>query len=448
MGNNKDMMRYMEIPVLKAISENALPAMAAMIMVLLYNLADTFFIGKTNDPYQVAAISLCTPIFMLCVSFGTVFGIGGTSLISRMLGEGKNEKARNVCSFCFWGGAASGLALTVCILLLSKGFLTVMGAGEQSFAYARDYLLIVSLCCPFAVVANTYNNILRSEGRSKEAMGGQLLGNLLNMVLDPIFISVFKMGITGAAIATVIGNVFGALFYIRYFVAGKSTLSIRLKDFATKEGIASGVFAIGIPAALGSLLMSLSQIIANKQMVGYSDLAVAGYGVSGKIIMITGAFCVGLGQGVQPLLGFCVGSKNKKRFREFVVASLICALILAIALSAVVLIFRKPIVLAFLKDPQAAAYATTFTTILLSTGFLFGVFYVLASILQAMGKGLASLIVNVSRQGLVFIPALFILKAVLGINGIVWAQPVADVLSVLLASVICFRAARGFLRSE
>ena len=234
--------------------------------------------------------------------------------------------------------------------------------------------------------------------------------------------------------------------YIRYFAAGKSSLSIRLKDFAMNEGIASGVLAIGIPAAFGSLLMSASQIVANKQLTGYGDLAVAGYGVAGKLSMITGTFCIGLGQGVQPLLGYCVGSKNKARFKSFITSSLIIALGLGLGLTGIVLIFRKQIVLAFLQDPQASAYAITFTTIMLSTGFLFGVFYVLVSILQAMGKGLASLIVNISRQGLIFIPALFVLKAIIGINGIVWAQPAADVISVLIAAAICFAAVRVFLQ--
>ncbi len=446
MNDMKNMTRYVEMPVYRAIMENALPAIAAMIMVLIYNLADTFFIGRTNDPYQVAAISLCSPIFMLCVSLGTIFGIGGTSLISRVLGEGNSRKAKQICSFCFYGGIAGGLLLSAAIFLFSTPLLHLMGAKELSFDYAREYLLIIALSCPFSVVSNSYNNILRSEGRSREAMGGQILGNLVNIILDPIFISGLNMGITGAAVATVIGNVCGAVYYLIYFLRGKSALSIRIRDFSARNGIAAGVFSIGVSAALGSFLMSTSQIVANQQMMQYGDLAVAGYGVAGKINMIVGAVCVGLGQGVQPLIGFCVGSGNRKRFRELVSASLVIALGAGLLMTVAVLVLRKPIVAAFLQEPQASGYAVTFTTILLCTGFLFGVFYVMASILQAMGKGPASLVVNLSRQGLVFLPALFILKSILGINGIVWAQPVADVISVLISAVICFRVTRGFLK--
>lgn len=443
-----DMMRFVEMPVYKAVLANALPAMAAMIMVLIYNLADTFFIGRTNDPFQVAAISLSTPIFMLCVSIGTVFGIGGTSLISRTLGAGNFKKAKNICSFCFYGSIASGLFLSLMIFLFSTGLLKLMGAEGASFAFARKYLLIVAIACPFAVVSNAFSNIVRSEGKSKEAMGGQILGNLINIILDPILISACNMGIGGAAIATVIGNVIGAAYYLLFYLAGKSSLSIRLKDFSMKDKIASGVLSVGIPAALGSFLMSTSQVIANSQMMDYGDLAVAGYGVAGKICMIEGIFCVGLGQGVQPLLGFCVGSKNRKRFKELIKAALVCALILGASLTVIVLLLRKQIVMSFLKDTQTVNYAITFTTILLSTGVLFGIFYVLSSILQAMGKGFASLIVNLSRQGLVFIPLLFILKAILGINGIVWAQPVADIVAVLCGSCICIAMVRKFMREE
>lgn len=448
MDNKDNMTRYVEMPVFKAILENAVPAMAAMLMVLIYNLADTFFIGRTNDPYQVAAISLCTPIFLICISLGTIFGVGGTSLISRMLGEGKSEKAKKISSFCFYGGIVSGLLLTAIILLFSEKLLTMMGATGKSFAFGKEYLLIVALCCPFSVIANSYNNILRAEGKSKEAMGGQLLGNLVNIILDPIFISFFGMGIVGAAIATVIGNVLGALYYIRYFFTQDSILSIRLKDFSMGDKIATGVLAIGVPAALGSFLMSASQIVANTLIMEYGDFAVAGYGVAGKINMIAGTFCIGLGMGIQPLMGFCVGSKNKKRFKELFTASLLFALVLGGGLTLFTLLLRKQIVLAFLQETQTVNYAITFITILLSTGPLFGIFYVLSSTLQAMGKGMESLIVNLSRQGLIFIPALFILNPILGVNGLIWAQPVADVLSVLFAGAICIMAVKAFMKAE
>lgn len=280
MEDNKSMEVFAKAPIRKAVLQNALPAMAAMLMVLIYNLADTFFIGQTHDDLQVAAVSLATPVFLLFMSVGTVFGIGGTSVISRALGEGRRD-------------------------------------------YAKTYLTIVGCSGPFVLIANCYSNVIRAEGQSGRAMMGQLLGNLLNVILDPIMILVFGWNIAGAAIATIIGNVVGAGYYIVYFLKGSSSLSISLKDFSVKEKVASGVLAIGVPAALGNLLMSLSSIIMNSQMAKYGDMAVAGVGVAMKVTMMTGMVCIGLGQGVQPLLGYCVGAKNWERYRSTLKFSLI-----------------------------------------------------------------------------------------------------------------------------
>ena len=278
--------------------------------------------------------------------------------------------------------------------------------------------------------------MIRAEGNSTQAMAGQLLGNLVNVVLDPVMILGFNWGIAGAAIATVIGNVLGAGYYIRYFIRGKSALSIRLRDFSMKDRICSGVLAIGIPASLGSLLMSVSQIIVNAQMANYDDMAVAGIGVAMKVTMMTGMVCIGFGQGIQPLLGYCVGAELWERFRKTMRFSSILSLGLSAVMTALCYLLRNQIVGAFLTEPAAFDYAVRFTNILLTTSFLFGVFYVLCNSLQAMGAATPALIVNLSRQGIIYIPAMFILQAWLGVTGLVWAQPVADILSTALVAVL------------
>lgn len=272
----------------KAVFKNALPAMAAMLMVLIYNLADTFFIGQTHDDLQVAAVSLATPVFLLFMAVGTIFGNGGTSVISRAMGEGRTDYAKKVCSFCMWSCVGVGIIMSALFLLFMDQILALIGASADTWEYAKTYLTIVSLSGPFVLIANCYSNVIRAEGLSGKAMMGQLIGNLLNVVLDPIMILVFGWNIAGAAIATVIGNAAGAIYYIFYFLSGKSVLSINPKDFSVKNKVASGVLTIGIPAALGSLLMSVSNIIMNSQMGKYGDMAVAGVGVAMKVTMLTG----------------------------------------------------------------------------------------------------------------------------------------------------------------
>lgn len=436
MENNKNLEVFSSMPVPKAVMKNALPAMAAMLMVLVYNLADTFFIGQTHNALLVAAVSLATPVYLIFMSIGTLFGIGGTSVISRALGEGKKEKARKSCAFCFWGCVFVGILLAALILIFIDLILNLIGASADTYEYAKSYLSIIVFAGPFVLISNCYGNIIRTEGESGKAMLGLLLGNLVNVILDPIFILVLGLDIKGAAIATVIGNIVGAGFYISYFLKGKSMLSIRLKDFTVKQGIAASVLAIGVPAALGDALMSVSQIIINSQMAHYGDMAVAGMGVAMKVITITGMICMGLGQGVQPILGYCVGAKTWKRFKEVFKFTIIFALILGTVLAAICYVFTNQIVSAFLTDQTAFSYAVQFARILLSTSFLFGVFYVLVNALQAMGVATPALLISMSRQGIIFIPALFILQAVVGMTGLVWAQPVADVLSILIAAIL------------
>ena len=204
--------------------------------------------------------------------------------------------------------------------------------------------------------------------------------------VNPILILGLGWNVAGAAIATAVSNLVSAGYYICYFKFGKSMLSIRLKDFSVKDNILKGVLSIGIPAALGDVLMSVSSIILNGQMAGYGDMAVAGVGVAMKVTMITGMICIGFGQGIQPLLGYCVGAKNWKRYQESLRFSVLFGLVLSTFMTIICYLFDRQIVSAFLTDPEALSYGIAFSRILLTTSFLFGMFYVLSNALQAMGQ--------------------------------------------------------------
>ena len=419
--------------------------MAAMLMVLIYTLADTFFIGQTHDPLLVAAVSLATPVFLIFMAVGTIFGIGGTSVISRAMGEGRPDYTKKVCSFCMWSCVAVGLVMSALFLIFMDQILMLMGASPDTWDFARTYLTIVSLSGPFVLIANCYSNVIRAEGQSDKAMMGQLLGNLVNVILDPIMILAFGWEIAGAAIATVIGNVVGACYYLIYFLRGKSTLSIHPRDFQMGDKVCTGVLAIGIPASLGSIMMSVSQILVNARMTAYGDMAVAGIGVAMKVTMMTGMICIGFGQGIQPLVGYCVGAGLWDRLKTCMKFSMVFSLRLSVVMTVLCYLLTGQIVGAFLTDPAAFDYAVNFVHILLTTSFLFGIFYVLGSALQGMGAATAALIVNLSRQGIICIPALFILEAAMGMNGLLWAQPVADLLSTTLVAVLYVRTSRRMI---
>lgn len=446
--NSDSMTVFEKAPIPKAELKNAIPAMAAMLMVLIYNLADTFFISQTRSDILVAAVSLATPVFLIFMAVGTVFGIGGTSVISRAFGAGRGEYAKKVCAFCMWSCVAAGIVMSAGFLIFMEQILTLIGASADTWEPAKTYLTIVALGGPFVLISNCYSNILRAEGQPNKAMAGQVLGNLLNVVLDPIMILTFHLGIAGAAIATVIGNVVGTGYYILYYLRGQSGLSIHIRDFAVKNQICTNVLSIGIPASLGSLLMSVSQIVVNARMAGYGDMAVAGMGVAMKVTMITGMVCIGFGQGVQPLLGYCVGARLWERFKKIMRFSIFFSLGLSAAMTGLCYLLRDSIIQVFLTDPSAFDYATTFTSILLTTSFLFGVFYVLTNALQSMGAAAQALIINLSRQGIIYIPALFLLQAVLEANGLAWAQPVADLLSTALVAVLYLWTSRKMMSEK
>lgn len=233
--NKGAMVDFDSLPIATIVLKNVLPAIAAMLMVLVYNLADTFFIGLTQDALMVAAVSLVTPVFLLFMAVGTVFGIGGTSVISRALGAGRPEYAKQVSAFCMWSCVSIGIFMAIGLGVFMEQLLHFIGASPETWDMAKVYLKIVILSGPFVLIGNCYSNIIRAEGQAMHAMMGMLLGNLLNVVLDPLMILGFGWNIAGAAIATVIGNIVGAVYYIGYFYKGKSILSISWKDFTLKK---------------------------------------------------------------------------------------------------------------------------------------------------------------------------------------------------------------------
>lgn len=452
-AKDKSIEIFKNAPVPKAVISNVIPSIISMIMVLLYNLADTFFIGQTKDAYMVAAVSIATPAFLFFMAVGMLFGIGGTSLISRMLGEGKQEKAKHTSAFCFWTGITIGTISMVLIWLFVTPICRTIGASRDTIGYATQYLAIVAVGIPFLIVGNTFSNVIRSEGNAKIAMMGMIIGNLANIVLDPIMILGLHWNVAGAAIATVIGNILSAAFYIHHLVSKKTILSIKIRDYQARDGIATGVFAIGIPASLNSILLSTSNILINNLMARYGDMAVAGLGVAMKVNMIVIMLLIGLGTGIQPLLGYCYGAGNKKRYMAVLKFSLCLALGLSLLMTVICYCGAGPLVHAFLEDEAAFSYGMSFARIYIYSGPIMGILFVLINAIQSTGAAMPSLILSISRQGLLYIPILFLFgKVFQSATMLALAQPVTDYISVMLAFILflitCKKYFKGFKEIE
>lgn len=424
-------------PVPKAVLNNIVPSIISMLMVLLYNLADTFFIGQTKNAYMVAAVSIATPVFLIFMAVGLLFGIGGTSLISRMFGAGREDKAKKTSSFCFWTGLGIGVTAMVLIWFFVEPICRLVGASDDTIQYASRYLNIVAVGIPFLIVSNAFSNIIRSEGRAKTAMSGMIIGNLVNIILDPVMILGLGWNVAGAAVATVLGNVFAAVFYIIHLVSKRSILSIRIGDYQATDKIASGVLAIGIPASLNSVLMSVSNILINKVMAGYGDMAVAGLGVAMKVNMIAVMLLIGLGTGIQPLLGFCFGARNKKRYMAVLRFSLCLAFGLSMVMTVICYCFAGPLVTAFLDNADAFTYGMQFARIYILSGPVLGILFVMINAIQSTGAAIPSLILSISRQGLLYMPILFVFSHIFHTaRYVALAQPVTDYLAATLSIIL------------
>ena len=403
MKTNTDL--FEKTPVPKAVATMAVPTMISMLVVVIYNMADTFFIGQTKDPLQVAAVSLATPVFMIFMALGHLFGIGGSSAISRALGERHKDRACHISSFCCYGSLGLGVIVAILSVLGMETILHLIGASVNTIGFARQYLAIIAIGAPFIMFSTAFANILRGEGASRESMVGNLLGTVVNIILDPIMILVLGWGVTGAALATIIGNIAACLYYIAYYLRGKSTLSIHFRDFKMGDGIVSGVAGIGIPASLNNILMSFANI--------------------------------GLCVGIQPLIGYNYGARNKKRLMSVFKFTGFVSIIMGTILTLFMIVARKTMIQMFINDAEVVQYGIQMVVALqLSAPFL-GILFLCINTIQGMGKALPSLILTICRQGLIFIPLIFVLNAMFGLDGVIYAQPAADYLSIVVAILIC-----------
>ncbi len=428
---------FEEAPVPKAVAVMAVPTMISMLVVVIYNMADTFFIGQTGDPMKVAAVSLATPVFMVFMALGNLFGIGGSSAISRALGEKKAERARNISSFCCYGSLGLGIFMALLFLAGMDGILKMIGASENTIGYARDYLTYIAFGGPFIMFGTAFGNILRGEGASKESMIGNMIGTVTNIVLDPVMILGLNWGVVGAAVATVIGNMAASGFYLIYFLRKKSSLSIRLKDFRAGERIAASVLSIGIPASLNNILMSCANIVLNLVLGRYGDTPVAAMGVAMKSNMLVVLLQIGLCTGIQPLIGYNYGARNKKRLLQVFRFTGMCAVAVGTVLTVIMVLARQAVIQAFINDSEVIAYGIRMVIALQMSGPVLGILFLCINTIQGMGKALPSLVLTVCRQGLIFIPFIFILNSLFGLEGAIYAQPAADFVSIILSLFIC-----------
>ena len=427
---------FEKCPIPQAVAKLSVPTIVGMLVMVIYNMADTFFVGMTNDVNQVASVTVTMPIFMLLMSLGTIFGVGGASSISRYMGSKEMDKAKMTSAISFYGSIVVSVLYMIIGLIFMDSILKIAGVTENTYSFSKDYLMVLTLGAPFVVLNFSMGQMARAEGLAKEAMTGMMLGTILNIILDPILILVLDMGVMGASMATVAANVVSVLYYIKLISSKKSCLSISLKYLKLDKEIIKSIMFIGLPASLNNVLMSLSSILLNNFAVSYGDAVVAALGIANRLMMLPVMVLVGLCQGIQPLIGYNYAAKNIDRMKSVLKYVSILGSILGVVFTILIYFFGGKMVEMFIKDAETIKVGSTFIKTLIISAPVLGVQFVLNNTFQTMGKAVPSLILSISRQGLIFIPVLFIANSILGLNGIVCAQPIADILTVIISIVL------------
>lgn len=424
-------------PVGTAILRLALPMVAAMLAQSIYNMTDVFFIGQTKDPNMVAAVTLAFPLFMMSQALGNLFATGSSSYISRMLGLKENTEAQHTSAVAFYTSIAIGILMAAVIWIFKTPLLRLVGASDATFGFADDYFSVIIAFMPFAAVGTVISGQMRSEGATKHAMITQLIGIVLNIILDPVLILWLNMGTAGAAWATVIGQVASFIYGISYFLSKKTILSIKPRDYKPNRRMMSQLLSIGIPSALSSVIMSLSNIVGNRMSASYGDHIVAGFGVQMRVASMIFMLVFAIAQGYQPFAGFNYGAKQFSRLRKGFVRTLLYTTGLCVTGSIVLGLFGDSLIRFFIDDaPTISAGAKILSVFVWGLPFV-GAQVTLMVTFQALGKAVSATIVTIGRQLLFYVPLLFILNHLFGFDGFIWAQPAADILTTGIAAILC-----------
>ena len=443
---------FAECPIPEAIFRLALPTVAGQMILVVYNLADTFFIGLTGNDAMLTAVTVCMPAFMILSAVANLFGVGGASVIARELGKGRREKAGYAASFAFWGCALTALTYSLLVSCLADWFINLLGgAHPEVHAYAKSYLLCtVGAGGVITALGNLLAHLLRAEGRSGQAGLGVAMGGLLNIALDPLFMLVILpkgMEPLAVAVATTLSNLLAALYFLWAVYRRRQTTVLRLAPTrqALKNGIPGKVLAIGLPACAMTLFENISYAMMDKLLSAFGTAVQAGVGVAKKINMLAHCIVRGMAQGVLPLISYSFGAQNQKRLRDCVCLSCLISVGLATVCMLASLLLSHELVAVFIHSGAAAeAYGADCLRILCLGGPFSACAYAFISFFQAVGEGKRSFLLAILRKGVLDIPLMFLLGRLAPLYGVVWATPAADVLCCLCS----LRMAAPYLRRQ
>ena len=423
-------------PVLRAVLSLAIPTVISQIILVIYNMADTFFIGLTGSDAMITAVTVCMPAFMFLSAISNLFGVGGASVIARSLGAGDAARARATAAFSFWGCAAVTLLYALAARLFMDPFVDLLGGSDPSVhGAARQYLTWTVALGGLATSLNALlGHLVRSEGHSVQAGFGIALGGVLNIALDPLFMFVLLPKgneVQGAAIATSLSNLIATLYFLAILWRNRrhSMLSLAPRRDALRRGIPGDVLVTGLPACLMTLCENISYAVLDNLMALSGTVMQAGLGVAKKVNMLAHCMARGMAQGVLPLIGYNYAAGNYRRMRSSVRLSMAISVLLSSLWMAASLLLCRPLIEIFIQHASdSVLYGARFLQILCLGGPFSACAYAVISFYQAVGESRKSFLLAILRKGVLDIPMMFVLRRLIPVYGIVWATPIADVL--------------------
>ena len=434
MGKNQKMLE--EASFSKLLLNLCLPTILIMLVMVIYNMADTFFIGQTGDPVKIAAISLCAPLFSVLSGLGTLFGSGGCTAVSLALGKKETARIKAYTSLCCCGSLFIGFLFLLIVLLAVKPISLALGADGDTLSLTCSYLRIIALGAPVILFNNVFANIIRADGAAKESMIANILGTLSNIGLDALFILVFSWDVAGAALATVFGNLISCCYLLYYILKKQPAFSLHPKFLSLKKEILLPVTTLGLPLACSTLLMSISSMISNRLMMGYGPVALAAQGVAGKIGMLLSMLAMGICMGMQPAISYNCGRGSRERMNHIIQSTGIFTVILGTLLTLICFFARDRIIMAFIDNAQVISYGQIMVLASISTGPFYGLYQLCQTFLQSTGKASYATLVALLDKGLFYLPMLFLLNHRFGFYGIAFTG--AATLAFSLAAGIFF----------
>lgn len=423
-------------PIPSLLLKMGLPTMIGMLVTGLYSIVDGIFVGGLGTQ-QMGAISVVFPIGQILSGLGLLFGGGASSYISRLLGAEKHKEANHVASTALYSGLALSIIVFLFLELFMGNILRALGATETILPYAKEYTVIYAVGAIFTITSTTLNNILTSEGAAKLSMIAMLLGAILNVIFDPLLIYGFNMGIQGAAVATVLSQAVTTIVYTGYIICGKSIFRFSIFDYQLNGDIFGQIFKVGIPNLVFQLFTSLAMWLTTATSQVYGDSAIASMGVVTRIMAMGTLAVFGFMKGFQPIAGYCYGARQYERLWTAIKVALRYMTIFCIALSLLLFIFPNQIMSLFTSnDPSVLLIGSKALRINSIMFIFFGAGTEYALLYLALGKWIGGLILSIGRQGLFFVPVILILPKFIGLDGIIYAQPIADVFTLIAIIIL------------